>query len=43
MSVPEDWARTTHGDATVFTDKFNSVRVEAVPHARMLFQELSWL
>ena len=28
VSVPEGWARTTHGAATVFTDKSNSVRIE---------------
>ncbi|MDQ4097762.1 MAG: hypothetical protein M3144_07850 [Actinomycetota bacterium] len=28
VSVPEGWARTTDGAAVVFTDKFNSVRVE---------------
>ncbi|GES32600.1 hypothetical protein AB0G60_16760 [Streptomyces angustmyceticus] len=27
VKVPEGWARTTHGHETVFTDKFNSVRV----------------
>lgn len=31
VSVPEGWARTTDGAATVFTDKFNSVRVEVLP------------
>ncbi|MFI0156004.1 hypothetical protein [Streptomyces lydicus] len=30
VKVPEGWARTTQGPATVFTDKFNSVRVERV-------------
>ncbi|MGP8304212.1 hypothetical protein ACTPOK_41165 [Streptomyces inhibens] len=28
VKVPEGWARATQGSATVFTDKFNSVRVE---------------
>lgn len=28
VSVPEGWARSADGAATVFTDKFNSVRVE---------------
>jgi hypothetical protein len=28
VSVPEGWARSAEGAATVFTDKFNSVRVE---------------
>jgi len=36
VSVPEGWARTTDGEATVFSDKFNSVRVEAVPRAGQL-------
>lgn len=30
VTVPEGWARTTDGAATVFSDKFNSVRVEAL-------------
>ncbi|MFI1621259.1 hypothetical protein ACH4VT_30460 [Streptomyces lydicus] len=30
VKVPEGWARTTQGSATVFTDKFNSVRVEGI-------------
>lgn len=29
VSVPEGWARTTVGTATVFTDTFNAVRIEA--------------
>jgi hypothetical protein len=28
VSVPEGWARTTDGAATVFTDKSNTVRIE---------------
>jgi hypothetical protein len=28
IKVPEGWARTTEGAATVFTDKFNTIRVE---------------
>ncbi|HEY2197638.1 MAG TPA: hypothetical protein VGH69_08080 [Mycobacterium sp.] len=32
VSVPEGWARTTDGAATVFTDKSNTVRIET--HAR---------
>jgi hypothetical protein len=28
VSVPEGWARAADGPATVFTDKYNSVRVE---------------
>jgi hypothetical protein len=31
VSVPQGWARSPDGAATVFTDKFNSVRVEAAP------------
>ena len=31
VSVPEGWARTTEGSATVFTDKLNTVRIEAHP------------
>jgi hypothetical protein len=31
VSVPEGWARTDDQGATVFTDKFNSVRMESVP------------
>ncbi|WP_431237480.1 hypothetical protein ACQ86B_22435 [Mycolicibacterium aichiense] len=29
VSVPEGWARSTDGNATVFTDKTNTVRLEA--------------
>lgn len=36
VSVPEGWARTTDGDATVFSDKYNSVRVETVPRPQQL-------
>ena len=28
VSVPEAWARTTEGAATIFTDKLNTVRIE---------------
>jgi hypothetical protein len=28
VSVPEGWARTTDGAATIFTDKSNTVRIE---------------
>jgi hypothetical protein len=28
VSVPEGWARTTEGAATIFTDKLNTVRIE---------------
>jgi hypothetical protein len=31
VSVPEGWSRADTGGAVVFTDKFNSVRVEVVP------------
>ena len=30
IKVPEGWARTTDGAATVFSDKFNSIRVETL-------------
>lgn len=33
ISVPEGWARTTDGAATVFSDKFNTVRIETVAMA----------
>jgi hypothetical protein len=33
VSVPEGWARTGDAGATVFTDKFNSVRIERVAAA----------
>jgi hypothetical protein len=31
IKVPEGWARRAAGGATLFTDHFNSIRVEAVP------------
>ena len=31
VSVPQGWARTADGAATVFTDKFNAVRIDARP------------
>jgi hypothetical protein len=31
VSVPEGWAQTTDGPATVFTDKLNAVRIETQP------------
>jgi hypothetical protein len=31
VSVPEGWAQTTEGPATVFTDKLNAVRIETQP------------
>jgi hypothetical protein len=33
VSVPEGWARSADGAATVFSDKFNSVRIETMPAA----------
>jgi hypothetical protein len=33
VSVPEGWARTTEGTATIFTDKLNAVRIETHPTA----------
>ena len=33
VKVPEGWARTTVGPATVFTDKLNSIRIESGPAA----------
>jgi hypothetical protein len=33
VSVPEGWAQRADGPATVFTDKFNSVRIESTPAA----------
>ena len=30
IKVPEGWARTTDGAATIFSDKFNSIRVETL-------------
>lgn len=31
VSVPQGWARSAAGSAVVFTDKFNSVRMESAP------------
>jgi len=31
VSVPQGWARSAAGSAVVFTDKFNSVRIECTP------------
>ena len=31
IKVPEGWARSTDGAATVFSDKFNTIRVETIP------------
>jgi len=36
VKVPEGWARTGSGGATTFTDKLNSVTIEAVPAKRPL-------
>lgn len=33
VSVPQGWARSAEGPATVFTDKFNRVRIEVHPLA----------
>jgi hypothetical protein len=33
IKVPEGWSRTVSGDAVSFTDKLNTVRVQAVPAA----------
>ena len=33
VSVPEGWARAADGTATVFSDKFNSVRIEVASRA----------
>jgi hypothetical protein len=33
VSVPQGWVRSTEGTTTVFTDKFNSVRLESRPLA----------
>lgn len=33
VKVPEGWARTSEGAATVFTDKLNTIRIEATPAA----------
>jgi hypothetical protein len=31
VTVPEGWARSSDGTATVFTDKYNSIRLESRP------------
>ena len=33
IRVPEGWARSSDGAATVFSDKFNTIRIETVPLA----------
>jgi hypothetical protein len=30
VQIPEGWSRTTSGQATLFTDKYNSIRVESI-------------
>jgi hypothetical protein len=34
VDVPEGWAQTTEGGPVVFTDKFNSVRIEPTPRSQ---------
>ena len=34
VKVPEGWARTRTGSASIFTDKLNSIRMERVPTAK---------
>lgn len=31
VDVPEGWARTEHGDATTFTDKYNTIEIASTP------------
>ncbi|PZS27821.1 MAG: hypothetical protein DLM58_18315 [Pseudonocardiales bacterium] len=33
LKVPEGWAMTTAGQAVLFTDKYNSIRIESLPAA----------
>ena len=33
IKVPEGWARSNDGTATVFSDKFNTIRIETMPLA----------
>lgn len=33
VTVPEGWARTDTGPSTMFTDKYNSVRIDSLPSA----------
>jgi hypothetical protein len=33
VSVPEGWARTDASNGTLFSDKFNSIRIEQAPNA----------
>ncbi|MGH3780540.1 MAG: hypothetical protein ACRDRO_07895, partial [Pseudonocardiaceae bacterium] len=34
VKVPQGWARSEAGPAVVFTDKFNSVRIDSVPRSQ---------
>jgi len=34
VRVPQGWARSAAGSAVVFTDKFNSVRIESMPRSQ---------
>jgi hypothetical protein len=34
VQVPQGWARSVTGSAVVFTDKFNSVRIESMPRSQ---------
>jgi hypothetical protein len=34
VKVPEGWSRTTQGSATVFADKFNSIRIDSLTAAK---------
>lgn len=34
VRVPQGWAQSAAGSAVVFTDKFNSVRIESVPRSQ---------
>jgi hypothetical protein len=33
LSIPQGWAQSTAGTATVFSDKYNSVRIDRTPRA----------
>jgi hypothetical protein len=40
VKVPEGWAQRSEGGAALFTDKFNSIRVEVVPaHAPLTLRD----
>lgn len=34
VRVPQGWARSSEGSAVVFTDKFNSVRIDSVARSQ---------